>query len=76
MSWEDGTADDQAAAIECGSAVRRWRPGSVLRMNLFCEGLTWFCIDVETWLRLSELWMMSIGIMLVLAFCLYRYWRC
>jgi hypothetical protein len=45
-------------------------------MNLFCEGLTWFCIDVETWLRLSELWMMSIGIMLVLAFCLYRYWRC
>ena len=29
-------------------------------MILFCEGLTWFCIDVETWLRLSELWMMSI----------------
>jgi len=45
-------------------------------MNLFCEGLTWFCIDVETWLRLSELWMMSIGIMLVLAFCLYRYLDC
>jgi len=45
-------------------------------MNLFCEGLTWFCIDVETWLRLSELWLVSVIFLLVVAFCLYRYLDC
>jgi len=45
-------------------------------MNLFCEGLTWFCIDVTTWLRLSELWSVSVIFVLVMAFCLYRYLDC
>ena len=45
-------------------------------MNLFCEGLTWFCIHIETWLRLSELWLVSVIFVLVVAFCLYRYLDC